>query len=261
MVQDAEVSQRRAAIQHSAQRAQRAVMTILVLACLLGVAMVVASYRAFQSQRRAEKAEMEARERSGYAFHAQARAERLSPDAGHRARAITAISNAAAIKASVELRDEAIASFALRDLEKEVSWPLEPNAFGFYFDPEIEHYVVRYTPNENSMFRLSDNKLVRKFRAEDAGLPVTAVANGAIFSLTGHYVVVPYASGEVVLYERDTGKATHVFGHDGSKEKIGWRPTFTSDDRILCARSLQQTNTVLFITCRRDSDGKFPFQT
>ena len=40
MVQDAEVSQRRESVQLSAQRAQRAVMTILVLACLLGVAMV-----------------------------------------------------------------------------------------------------------------------------------------------------------------------------------------------------------------------------
>ena len=36
------------------QRANRAVMVILIVAFLLGVAMVAASYRAHQSQRRAE---------------------------------------------------------------------------------------------------------------------------------------------------------------------------------------------------------------
>lgn len=245
--QDSEMARQRASVQHGAQRAQRAVMTILVLAFLLGVAMAVASYRAVESQRRAEESEAEARDRSWHAFLAQARAERLSPNAGHRAKALLAISNAAAIRPSVELRDEAIATFALRDLEEEVSWPLERNAFGYYFDPELEHYIIRYAPSENSMFRLSDNKLVRKFRAQDAGLRSNAVVNGAVFSTTGRYVAVPFTSGEIVLYERHNGKVTHVFGRGREHGQLGWRPTFTSDDRILCARSTERTNIVCFI--------------
>jgi signal transduction histidine kinase len=243
---DSEVARRRASVQRAAQRAQRAVMTILVMTCLLGVALVVASYRAYESQQQAERAEAQAQERSWHASLAQARAERLSSDAGHRAKALHAISNAAAIRPSVELRDEAIAAFALRDLEKEVSWPLKPGAFGFYFDPELEHYVVRYAPNENSMFRLRDNQLVRKFRAEDAGLPPTAVALGAIFSVTGRYLVVPYQSGELVLYDRHTAEAKHIFGKAGD-ERLAWRPTFTEDDGILCARSASRSNVVLFV--------------
>ena len=105
---DAEIATRRARVQRGAQRAQRAVMTILVLTCLLGVAMVAASYRAYQSQRRAEQAEAQSAERSWHAFLAQARAERLSAQAGHRAIALAALSNAAAIRPSVELRDEAL---------------------------------------------------------------------------------------------------------------------------------------------------------
>jgi signal transduction histidine kinase len=246
-VHDAEVAQRRASVQRSAQRAQRAVMTILVVACLLGVAMVFASHRAFRSQRRAEKAEADAQERSWQGFRTQARAERLSPSVGHRALSIAAISNASTIQPSVELRDEAIASFGLRDLEKEVSWPLQPGAFGFYFDPQMEHYIVRYAPNETSMFRLSDNVLVRKFRSQDAGLPTNAVASGAIFSSTGRYVVIPYASGELVLHDRDTAEVRHVFGREPSHERLAWRPTFTDDDGILCARSAGRSNVVFFI--------------
>lgn len=244
---DTEVARRRASVQRSAQRAQRAVMTILVLACLLGVAMVVAGYGAIQSQQRAEKAEAEAQERSWHAFRAQARAERLSPEAGHRAKSLAAISNAAAIRPAVELRDEAIASFALRDLETEISWKLQPGAFGFYFDPKLEHYVVRYARNENSMFRLADNTLVRKFRSQDAGLPTNAVANGAIYSLTGKYIVVPYASAEIVLYNRDTAKAEHVFGRGANEERLGWRPTFTADDRVMCARSAERPDVIIFV--------------
>lgn len=222
-------------------------MIILVMTCLLGVALVVASYRAYQGQRRAERAEAQAQERSWQAFLAQARAERLSPEAGHRSRALHAISNAAAIRPSVELRDEAIASFTLRDLEKVVSWPLRPGALGFYFDPQMEHYIVGYTRGDVSMFRLADNTLVRTFRAADAGLDTNASSFGAIFSATGRYVVVPYQSGEILLWERDTGRLAHSFGPRTSPAALAWRPTFTGDDRTMCARSVSRPDTVVLV--------------
>ncbi len=238
---------RRAAVQQSARRAQRAVTTILLLALLLGLAMIAASYRVHRSQLRAELAEAEARDRSWHASLAQARAERLSTDAGHRARALAAISNATSIRPSVELRDEALAALALRDLETEVSWDLRPGALGFYFDPEMKHYIVGYTRGDVSMFRLADNVPVRTFRAADAGLGTNASSFGAIFSATGRYVVVPYQSGEILLWERDTGRLARAFGRRDQPDALAWRPTFTGDDRILCARSSARPDTVVFI--------------
>jgi hypothetical protein len=161
-------TERREAVRGSVLRANRAVMVILAAVFMLGLGLVALSFRAHQSQRRAELAEAAATERLWSSYLAQARAERLTAEAGHRIAALTAISNAAAIRPSTQLRDEALAAFGLRGLVREVSWPLQPGAYGFYFDPTLEHYVVRYALDELSMFRLADNSLVRIFRAVDA---------------------------------------------------------------------------------------------
>lgn len=238
---------RREEARASVLRANRAVMGILVLVLLLGIAMVLASYRAHQHQRRAEVAEGQATERLWNSYLAQARAERLSTEAGHRVAALVAISNAAAIRPAPELRDEAIAALNSHDLVLEVRWPLQTNAYGFYFDPQLEHYVVRYAANELSMFRLADNSFVRKFRAADAGLGDDSIVKEFHFSLTGRYVTIQYTTGEIVLWEKDTGRAAHVFGGDAGGEPLAWRPTFTGDDRILFARSTTRPGRVIFV--------------
>jgi signal transduction histidine kinase len=242
-----EFAERREAARSSVLRANRAVMVILAVVFVLGVGMVAVSFRASQSQRRAKRAEAEATERLWSSYLAQARAERLSTEAGHRAAALAAISNAAAIRPSAELRDEALSSLGLRDLVREVSWPLKPGAFGFYFDPGLEHYVVRYAPDQVSMFRLADNVPVRVFRAADAGLDTRSVVKEFIFSLTGRYVVVQYTTGELVLWERDTGRPAHLFGRAGANERLSWRPTFAADDRTICARSTAHPERIVFI--------------
>src|SRR5688572_30392023 len=208
-------------------------MVILIVAFLLGVAMVAASYRAHQSQRRAEVAENKATDRLWNASLAQARAERLGTAAGHRGAALAAISNAAAIRPSTELRDEAIASLGLRDLVRDVSWPLQPGAFGFYFDPDLEFYIVRYAPGELSMFRLKDNSFVRKFRAADAGLRTNAVITEFHFSASGRHITTEYRDGVIVLWENDSGRVVRTFDLESGSEKLALRVTFNADDTIL----------------------------
>jgi signal transduction histidine kinase len=222
-------------------------MVILAAVFMLGLGLVALSFRAHQSQRRAERAEAAATERLWSSYVAQARAERLTAEAGHRAAALTAISNAAAIRPSTQLRDEALASFALRDLVREVSWPLQSGAYGFYFDPTLEHYVVRYALDELSMFRLADNSPVRVFRAADAGLATNAVVKEFNFSLTGRFIAAQYTTGEIVLWERDTGRAAHLFSRSDGNDRLAWRPTFTADDQTFCARSISHSNHVVFI--------------
>ncbi len=238
---------RRESVRQSVLRASRAVAGILLVALLLGVAMVLASYRARQSQRRAEAAEMVARDQLWTASLAQARAERLNVNAGHRAAALSALSNAAAIRPSAELRDEAIAAFGIRDLVREASWPLRPGAYGFFFDPALEYYVVRYATDELSMFRMRDNSLVRTFRAAAAGLGPNAVLTEFNFSATGRLLVTYYSNGAMVVWERDSGKPLQTFGLVPGDERPAWRPTFKDDDSVMFARSATQRDRVLLI--------------
>lgn len=239
---------RRESVRRSVLRASRAVTGILIVAFLLGAAMVAASYRAMTSQQRAEFAEAQATERLRTASLAQARAERLSTTAGHRAAALAAVSNAAAIRPSVELRNEAIAALGSCDLVREVSWPLERNAYGFYFDSTLEHYVVRYEPGALSMFRLRDNEFVRKFRAADASLPTNAILTEFNFSATGKVIATQYDNGAVVLWERDSGKALNRFGLEPGDEKLAWPPSFNADDSVMFARSASRRDRVLFVS-------------
>ena len=137
-------AERREFVRRSVLRANRAIGVILALVLLLGVVLVLMIQRARQSQSRAEHAEAQETERLWKASLAQARAENLSPKAGHRAAALEAVRTAAAIRPSTELRNEAIAALAQRDLVREREWALQPNAYGTVFDPELKYYVERY---------------------------------------------------------------------------------------------------------------------
>jgi signal transduction histidine kinase len=236
----------RESVRRGVLRANRAVTAILVVVFLLGLAMLAVSYRAHQSQRRAEQAEAEATERLWNSYLAQARAERLNPQAGHRAAALTAVSNAALIRPSVELRSEAMSALGLRDLEREVAWPLRTGAYGFHFDPDLQFYVVSYASAELSMFRLADNAHVRTFRAADAGLGTNVSVREFFFSASGRYLVMQYSTGAIVFWEKDTGRVAHTFGTSGD-ELLAWHPTFTSDDRTMLALSRQRRGVALVI--------------
>ncbi|HSH15666.1 MAG TPA: hypothetical protein VLD18_06520, partial [Verrucomicrobiae bacterium] len=242
-----EFAARRESVRRGMLRANRTVMALLAVAFLLGVAMLAASYRAHQNQRRAETAEQQATERLWSSYLAQARAERLSTEAGHRAAALAAITNAAAIQPSTELRDEALASLGLRDLRREVVWPLQERAYGFHFDADLRHYVVSYADTELSLFRLSDNVLVRTLRAAEAGLDTNAVVREFLFSRTGRYIAMQYSTGTMVLWEKDSGRAIHVLGKESGTPHLQWPPSFTADDRHMGARSAVRPNEVVFM--------------
>jgi signal transduction histidine kinase len=242
-----EFAAQRESARRSVLRANRAVTAILLVVVLLGVAMLFTSYRAFQSQRRAEAAENQATERLWHSYLDQARAERLSTEAGHRGAALAAISNAAAVRPSTELRDEAIASLGLRDLELEVSWQFQPNAYGFYFDADLQHYVVSYTNDSLSMFRLADNSLVRTFRSHDAGLGTNFNVREFFFSMTGRYIAMYYGTGVAVLWGRDTGRPIWTFGRDPGTDSLTWSLSFSGDDRFLCARTRKREGQVMIV--------------
>jgi signal transduction histidine kinase len=227
------LAQRREFVRRSVLRANRAVAVILAVVLLLGVVLVMMSMTARRHQGRAEGAEREATERLWKASLAQARAEVLSTQAGHRAAALEAVRTAAAIRPSIDLRNEAIAAMGLRDLVQEKQWPLKPNAYGFNFDPDLKYYLVRYTEQTLSMYRLADNSHVRDFHIP-VFLRKGANVGDFMFSATGKYVVIRYNGGATVLWETETGKMSRVMGADPLTQSHSWPPGFTADDKTVC---------------------------
>lgn len=228
----AEFAERREFVRRSVLRANRAIAVILAVVVLLGAAMVMMSLRAQRNQARAETAEAEATERLWRASLAQARAEILSTQSGHRAAALEAVRRAAAIRPSQELRNEAVAALGLRDLVLEREWPLRPGAYGLTFDPPLERYLVRYREDVLSMFRMEDNALLREFPMPPS-LPQGSNIGDFMFSATGKYVIIRYNGGGYTLWDSASGEMVRSIDAAGF-HAISWPVTFTEDDRFLC---------------------------
>ncbi|MGE0481836.1 MAG: protein kinase [Phycisphaerae bacterium] len=93
--------------------------TVLTLLLMIAAGMTVASFWLREQRDRAQQAEGEATQRLWQSYLEQARALRHSGQMGQRFKALEAIGAAAAIRPSVELRNEAIAAMALPDARLE----------------------------------------------------------------------------------------------------------------------------------------------
>jgi WD40 repeat protein len=89
-----------------------------VIILLLGTVAIGSSLAAA----RLERAERAATQKLWESYLAQARAERFRPKAGRRAAALETIAKAARLRPALELRNEAIASLAVPDLEEAKAW-------------------------------------------------------------------------------------------------------------------------------------------
>ena len=226
------LTERRNAVQADLLRANRALGLLLLVALGLACLAVYFAIRSSRHQLRAEQAESDATERLWRVSLARASAERTNPQAGHRAAALDAVRAAAAIRPSVELRNEAIAALRSPDFETEVEWELKENVRGFAFDPNLENYVSRYQPSVVSMFKLKDNSLVREF-IRPAEVPEECAALDFQFSSTGKFLAVRYDKGPLVLFESDTAKVACIIGLDARTEQYSWPVSFTADDRTM----------------------------
>lgn len=107
---------RRERLRRNLLRANTAVAAILCATIVLAFLSVLASIQAGRNQQRAESAEEQGHERLWRSYVAQARAARLSGIAGRSREALGAARLAAAIRPSIEVRDEAIACLSMPDL-------------------------------------------------------------------------------------------------------------------------------------------------
>ena len=197
----------RAASRRDLHRTSTAVAIILALVFALALAAVVAGMRATRNLKRAEAAETDARERLWNSYVAQARAVRLTPEAGRRLNALGVISNAAAIRATPALRSEAIAALALSDLQ--IEGPIRPVPNGteqVEMDMALELYAYGSAEGDVFVRNLEDNSIQRTLQAQELGPGTRLPVRSAAFNPDGSKLAARFAGGAMVIWDLTTGE-------------------------------------------------------
>jgi WD40 repeat protein/tRNA A-37 threonylcarbamoyl transferase component Bud32 len=132
-------------------------------------------------------AKEDAVEKLWQSYLAQARARRWSGRPGRRVESLEALASAAAIRPSLELRNEAIACMALMDLRVTREWDgCPPGAHGLAFDAKLERYAVGDAQGNLSIRAVADNREL--MRLPGPGDPAWIVH----FSPGGRYLAGKY---------------------------------------------------------------------
>ncbi|MBI3866997.1 MAG: protein kinase [Verrucomicrobia bacterium] len=125
-------------------------ISLAMLLIAIAVGSTLAAFRIARESQRARKAELEALEKKGEAaerlwdsYLAQARANRLSGRSGQRFESLDVLKRAAEMRPSLELRNEAIACFALADLRVLRQSQTLPKWKAFVcLDDQLDRYAV-----------------------------------------------------------------------------------------------------------------------
>jgi WD40 repeat protein/predicted Ser/Thr protein kinase len=182
-------------------------LALLHLVLGLGLAGIVWQWRRAETNaadahfkaERARSAEAEATEQLWRSLVQQARAERRTGEAGQRHRALEAVTRAAAIQTSLELRNEAIAALVLPDLNFAPLWTIPYTVPVTDFTPSLTHFAVATASGRIRMFRASDAREENPFPAIGAGW-----AQQFRFSPDARFVAASYTTGSNVLWEVET---------------------------------------------------------
>jgi len=228
-----ELGSQRENIRRSFLRANTAVAIILVAVLGLALAAMLATVRATRHQQIAEQAQNAARSELWRTYLSTARAARLGSALDRRQESLQAISNAAAIQPSAELRDEAIAGLALMDFALEQSWPLTEEAMAQAFDRDLRQYAVGLTNGDIVVRRVVNNQVLQWLRQSDNGVPrAQGAVIGLEFSPGGDRLAARYEKGGAVVW--DIANATLVFRQavDQPRGPLS-RPRFAAEGRML----------------------------
>jgi WD40 repeat protein len=165
---------------------------VLILLLVVALGSTVAAYRFQRANRQIQKSKDDALEQLWSSYLAEARARRSSGRSGQRFASLDAVKKAAALRATLEVRNEAIACLALSDVRPlksaKFQWPgLEPK---LRYDPALEQYAV----DEGG-----EGTITVRRTADDAQLAVLRARGSVVnwidgFSPDGRYLAVTYWS-------------------------------------------------------------------
>jgi WD40 repeat protein len=191
---------------HRLERRLKLMTRFVVGAAAVLILGVIPYFLAIKEARRARLAEADAEQKLWGSYLAQAQALRYSHRAGRRFEGLDLLAQAARIRTSLELRNEAIACMALPDMHPVKEWNgLAIPSSTVDFDFQHQRYVrsdgqgnlsVRSLQNDQEQFRLP-------------GQGVAAVMDLS-FSPGGHYLMAGYDENLTTVWEIDRRKPALV---------------------------------------------------
>jgi signal transduction histidine kinase len=220
---DSQLQQRREEIRRSLARVNTAGVAVVLVTIALAVAAAIGAVRASRQTELARDANERGREELWKSYLAQAHAGRLSRVVGSKAAGLEAIAAAAAIRPSVELRNEAIAHLAMLDFEPtSVSWTNTPNLDHRLVDPTLEWFFE--SDGRGSVRLRSITERTNSF--------VLRSTNGVVwrgsFSFDGRMLAVTHSTRRLVVWDLESKKV--VYSQEGTT-----LARFSADTNLLLA--------------------------
>jgi len=181
---------------------------LLIAITTLAIGATIAAIKIDKSRSRAVAAERDAREQLYGALLAQARASRMTDQAGHRIDALAAIQKAAAIHPSLELRNEAIAALTLVDLKVAKTLKVRENDNQrLAFDAKLETVAVATESGDINIVNLSDGGIQKTITG--SGKPILSLVHSG-----SRYLAARCADDAIYIFEIATNLRLATFpGH------------------------------------------------
>ncbi|MFT3870063.1 MAG: serine/threonine-protein kinase [Nibricoccus sp.] len=214
----------------------------------LAVGSTIAAININAARKRAVIAEKDAVEQLYNALLAQARASRMTNQAGHRIEALEAIKKAAAIRPSIELRNEAIAALTLVDVKTTKSLkvrkaPLQqPSAF----DTKLETVAVATEEGDINILSLKNGESQRIIKG--AGKPILSLIHSGT-----RYLAARCTDDAVYIYECATGRRVALFPNRKIPRQIGYTSAdcmFSQDETLLSLGSSDGVDVIDLLTAK-----------
>jgi len=187
------------------------VISIAVLMMAIAVGSTMAAFRIARESERARKAEImaleknrEAKEELRSSYLAQARANRWSGRAGRRFESLEVLGKAAAIRPSLELRNEAIACLTLADIRLlKQSEALKKQKESVCLDRNKERYAQADERGDVHVCRVSDDKQLMLLPGGLADQPKPEIMQRLVlgFSPDGQLLAVCYPTGRARIWD------------------------------------------------------------
>ncbi len=164
---DRQLLGRQEEIRRGLARSNTATAVALLITISLALVAVFFAFQAEDHAQSAQRANRQTREELWKAQLARARALRLSDQVGRRQESLSAITNAVSIRPSGELRDEAIATLALMDIQPGPLWrPASPRVNAYGMSPRLNFYALGDLGGRVEVLAASNGQAVLEFARE-----------------------------------------------------------------------------------------------
>ncbi|MBE7501062.1 MAG: hypothetical protein HS113_12280 [Verrucomicrobiales bacterium] len=228
---ETELQRQRDTVRRAMLRTHTAVAAILAAVLILALAAVLASVQAWRNQQRAETSQRVSEQQLWHAYLEQARAHRLTARAGSRSRALAALRQAAALRPSLELRNEAIACLSLLDFE-ELPFLAAPSTEDFHFHdltPDFTQFARVHRTGATELRRLHDDHLLVNLDPATARLGTNRIVTWARFSPDGRHLGLGFLDSALLVWRLEDAQPVLVRTLPGPGSLIP--PVFSPDGR------------------------------